>query len=372
MSLMKRYRFLFLGQALLLGGLVSLALSTPQDQTIPWDTPIQISPGVHPLRQILKEISRQAGVFFVFSDALVEGRDIALPSQGEPLKQVMRLLLRDSNLGFQVRPPDIIVLYQLVLPPGVPEAKEVLPVPFTPIPLVPPQLLTVEQPPYPPAALTQGLEGPVNMNLLVNKLGKVDRVELVTTSGHAILDQAGMRFAKTLVFKPARQGDKPVDTWINHVLEFRLVQREQLPEIQAQILLSLQIQLADSQLQGRETILKEYVEKVIQFTRLEEAWPPDRINAQVVLLVRPELLRPWLDYKTSHPLGFLLLHQYLQVYAPPGGNQTVQDRLSACVYAFVVAKKGDAKPRGSVELDRRFRRALKGFLAAHYPQILAI
>ena len=144
MKLSIRQRFPYGWISAMCLGLAVVCLGRPQQQGVQWNEPIYLSSRVQPVREILKEISRQSGVFFVYADALIENKSLAFPAQGVPLKDVMRQLLNAYQLGFQTLSPNIIALYKVVAPPRVikriePEPE---PVPFRPIPLVSPRLKT--------------------------------------------------------------------------------------------------------------------------------------------------------------------------------------------------------------------------------------
>ena len=97
-----------------------------------------------------------------------------------------------------------------VAPQVAPSAK--------PAPVVPPNFnanyLNNPAPNYPPVARRQGHQGKVVMRVLVNTGGGADQVEIRTSSGHELLDQAALNAVRRWRFVPARQGELAVAAWV--------------------------------------------------------------------------------------------------------------------------------------------------------------
>jgi protein TonB len=77
--------------------------------------------------------------------------------------------------------------------------------------------------PYPKRALRRGLEGTVELRVLVNRTGRVERVVLVRSSGIAILDEAAQAAVAQWRFVPALRGGEPVAAWTRRTIRFQLV-----------------------------------------------------------------------------------------------------------------------------------------------------
>lgn len=75
---------------------------------------------------------------------------------------------------------------------------------------------------YPDRARRLGLEGTVVLLLRVAADGAVMRVEVVTSSGHAILDLAAEEAAASWRFEPARRDGKAIAYDVRVPVEFRL------------------------------------------------------------------------------------------------------------------------------------------------------
>ena len=86
----------------------------------------------------------------------------------------------------------------------------------------PPRPQHTIRPNYPKGARYRGEQGDVILEILVNKLGHVDRVRVFKSSGFLELDQAAIKAATNAKFSPARLGDEAVDSTARLTLSFRL------------------------------------------------------------------------------------------------------------------------------------------------------
>jgi TonB family protein len=74
---------------------------------------------------------------------------------------------------------------------------------------------------YPDEARRQGLEGTVQVRVLVNRSGKPEEVVIAKSSGSYLLDSAAVRTATTFVFSPAILKEKAQRTWVMVPIEFK-------------------------------------------------------------------------------------------------------------------------------------------------------
>lgn len=77
-------------------------------------------------------------------------------------------------------------------------------------------------PPYPLAARRRGLEGRVVLRAEILADGHCGRLEVQSSSGHAVLDEAAAATVKTWRFLPARRAGEPVAAWVEIPIVFRL------------------------------------------------------------------------------------------------------------------------------------------------------
>lgn len=79
------------------------------------------------------------------------------------------------------------------------------------------------KPPYPPVARKVGAEGTVVLNAIIDQLGAVKKVSMITSSGrHDLDDAAQSTVASKWRFNPARKEGIPVESEEQVVVVFRL------------------------------------------------------------------------------------------------------------------------------------------------------
>lgn len=77
-------------------------------------------------------------------------------------------------------------------------------------------------PDYPPVAQDQGWEGHVLLRVHVLANGKPDSVDIRTSSGRKMLDEAALAAVRRWSFVPAKRGEETVDGWVNVPIDFKL------------------------------------------------------------------------------------------------------------------------------------------------------
>jgi protein TonB len=110
-------------------------------------------------------------------------------------------------------------------PPPPPMAMAAPPAPAPVIPVTPPIFNAdyLNNPlTYPAVSRRIREEGDVLLRVLVNAAGSADQVELVTSSGHARLDEAARESVRRWKFVPAKRGEQPVPAWVLVPISFRL------------------------------------------------------------------------------------------------------------------------------------------------------
>jgi len=85
----------------------------------------------------------------------------------------------------------------------------------------PPEVLQQAQPEYPEAARAAGLEARVTLRLDVDRAGNVSQAEVVEPQGHGF-DEAALRAARQLRFRPAERDQRPIPVRILFHYDFKL------------------------------------------------------------------------------------------------------------------------------------------------------
>ena len=85
-----------------------------------------------------------------------------------------------------------------------------------------PELLNEIRPRYPLTARRQGIEGTAELQAWINNSGRVDRVEILISSGHPVLDRAALKAVKKARFKPAEMDSRAVEGSVTISVRFQL------------------------------------------------------------------------------------------------------------------------------------------------------
>lgn len=85
-----------------------------------------------------------------------------------------------------------------------------------------PRYRTNPAPIYPPLARSRRQEGLVLLRVSVTAEGRASRVELETSSGFSILDEAALEAVREWQFEPARMGPRAIGSEIQVPVRFQL------------------------------------------------------------------------------------------------------------------------------------------------------
>lgn len=75
---------------------------------------------------------------------------------------------------------------------------------------------------YPLEAIKQNAVGKVSIRAQIDSNGKIGKIEIVTSSGYKVLDEAAIKWFRELSFKPAHDGTSPVGSVILQTITFDL------------------------------------------------------------------------------------------------------------------------------------------------------
>lgn len=77
-------------------------------------------------------------------------------------------------------------------------------------------------PRYPTTARRKGLQGEAVLRVLVNASGQPERIEIMRSSGHRLLDRAALAAVRDWRFRPATDVGAPIASWVEIPITFRL------------------------------------------------------------------------------------------------------------------------------------------------------
>jgi len=84
------------------------------------------------------------------------------------------------------------------------------------------QALGNPAPQYPGLALRRGIQGTVELQILVTPEGRTGEVKVVHSSGSSILDNAAVQTVKGWKFIPAKRGNTPIAGYALQNIAFNL------------------------------------------------------------------------------------------------------------------------------------------------------
>ena len=84
------------------------------------------------------------------------------------------------------------------------------------------QVMQLLQRYYPRNLKDAGIGGRVELWLYVNEQGRVERSEVKTSAGNALLDEAAQRVAADMEFTPAKNRDKVTAVWVSQWVTFEV------------------------------------------------------------------------------------------------------------------------------------------------------
>ncbi len=96
----------------------------------------------------------------------------------------------------------------------------------SPASITPPQFgvayLNNPKPVYPAFARRMGMEGTVMLKVLVSREGNPLKIDIAKSSGYDLFDKTAVDAVKKWRFIPARQGDSPIEEWVQVPIAFHM------------------------------------------------------------------------------------------------------------------------------------------------------
>jgi protein TonB len=158
-----------------------------------------------------------------------------LPS--EPVKSVepqvpqnptRPLFVEDPKIHSVPLPPDDPVVPELTTPPGPVAMISPARPGYQPVIAEPgvDARAPLSQPPYPPAAIRDGIEGNLALEVLVGSDGRVRDARVLRSSGSALLDRSAIDEARRhWKLRPATRDGVPFEKWYTLKVTFNLLNR---------------------------------------------------------------------------------------------------------------------------------------------------
>ncbi len=321
-----------------------------------------------PFRDVIDKISFQANVFFVFDDVLVSDRKISCIFNAEPVNKVIDYIANQAGLFFECINNNTFVFYK--------NNKENYPYTSSKTNRVnnglgmrkgivsPPERKITQLPDYPALAKQKNIEGDVYLNLLINKTGKVEKVQVIKSSGHEILDNAAIDYSKEIIFEPAKKGDTTIATWYPINFNYKLLQSDVSPNNYVTSILNYYAEMKDISKEEQKDLLTKILNTHIQYlTRFsnEEV----NINYYLDKIINPSLKSGWEDFRVNKSFYFLVFHDFIQ----RSSYEELNNQAKSYLVKFLL-KELHNESNLSFNKQDLFNRNVYTLLEKNYPELI--
>jgi TonB family protein len=232
----------------------------------------------------------------------------------------------------------------------------------------PPTVKTQPRLMYPKVAQENSYSGKTKLVIYVDDQGIVDRVVMLNSSGHKILDDAALNYCKQLTFKPAELNSEPVKSRVEWEVKFNISQQNLDPLVYLQNIQSLYNKLSSASNIERKDILNQILSEHKEFVQSMG----DVVNFNTVIgkVISADLASQWKSDWNSWPVSFLLYHDFMKRY-PDFDSMAVVKELFIKSLKFDLAyiiNTPSAQLSKKWEKDKILNR-IKAFVTINYPEI---
>ncbi|MDZ7372743.1 MAG: energy transducer TonB [candidate division KSB1 bacterium] len=176
----------------------------------------------------------------------------------------------------------------------------------------PPALIDQGQLDYPLEAKLAQIQGDVLLGLDIDERGRVEEASVLTSSGHPVLDEAALRYAHKLRFRPARINRRPIRAHTELLLKFRLSQEKFDPDKWVNEVLGIQSDLRKAEGDKRRELLERLLEAYVAFVRFAQGQTDPRLSQRAGEVVLPTIRQRWHLFWGRHTAAFTVLDDYLE------------------------------------------------------------
>lgn len=92
----------------------------------------------------------------------------------------------------------------------------------------PPKLIKIVKPQYPEIAREDGVEGKVDLTMVIDKEGKVAEAKVLLAEPAEVFNEAALNAVLQYEFEPAKKDGKPIKVQVGHSILFTLASRKPL------------------------------------------------------------------------------------------------------------------------------------------------
>jgi len=168
---------------------------------------------------------------------------------------------------------------------------------------------------YPLSAQLDKIEGEVVVGVFVDTAGKPEQVQVLESSGHAVLDTAAYRFSRTLDFDPAIVDNKPISSWTKLVLRYKLTQvpferNKWLQDVQSY---QHSIEKTADSVEKRRHQQKLYM-RYVGLSAYVERYDDLEINELIQFAVTRYIWKRWADFSDVVVAPFIVFDDFIYRY----------------------------------------------------------
>jgi TonB family protein len=237
----------------------------------------------------------------------------------------------------------------------------------------PPVLLRDVKLYYPQEAREIGLEGHVGLNLLIDTIGTVEMVRIVSSSNIEALDRAAVQYAKMLHFVPAERAGKPIYIWLSWNIVYDLIQEGDDFKLNSYVDEIIGLLKKSEQCQNIECDIlhKEILSKHKDFIDYVHQYPSIKYHHDIQKFLSPTIIEQWQPFWGELPFTFVVLQDFL--YRFPQSSL-----VSEIIHEMMYAVDGDitvidewVKDHKDTEAKKhKFYQLLYQYLNEKYPDLL--
>jgi len=322
-----------------------------------------------PLREILHDLSNKTDIKFVYCDKGINPHKVTCKIIERPLGDVLNIILSGTNINYKFITERTVVLFPRSHTPKIhSKPPEIRYNHFKENYMRPPIQKNSMEINYPLKAIDQGLEGRVAVKMHISEEGRVKDVKIINSSGHCILDEAARKNALKFTFRPAMQGDHPVDIWISRDFNYVLDDSDLVPVHYLQKIASFSKKLTGrSQAAIRNAqwrLLRVHDEYCRFFTQ-----SGDLSNNKIIkLVVSSKVCEDWKEWWSEGPLYFLVFHDFMLKYPDTEYREEAIIKLRYYIELALnkLQNQASAKPKQDDKINR-FIEYVRTFLTDDYP-----
>lgn len=222
---------------------------------------------------------------------------------------------------------------------------------------------------YPKAAQENYYAGSVKMYLQISKEGVVDKVQVIKSSGHKILDEAAVEYSKGLLFNPAQVNGNLISSRIEWELKFQITDQNWSVHNYVNDLDFLYKKITrvsgTSKIETQKEILNKHNNFIENMT--------DGLNFNTVLdnVLLTDISMEWKSDWDSWPLSFLLYHDFIKRFPDYDSLNIVKEKLrNAIVQDIKFIQNNEASDYKSQTAKEYLIIKIKKFMSDKYPDIV--